>query len=38
MYHAEEWYKQYEMKYGATNRTVYLATDDPLLLHEAKKR
>ncbi|XP_052272764.1 alpha-(1,6)-fucosyltransferase-like isoform X3 [Dreissena polymorpha] len=37
MHHVVEWYDIYEKKHPGVQRKVYIATDDPGVLHEAKK-
>ena len=36
MKHVDEWFESYEMRHDVEQRRVYLATDDPNVLGEAK--
>ncbi len=38
MFHVTEWYKLYEKTHTVETRRVYLATDDPALLNEARSK
>ena len=38
MKHVDEWYDSYEMRHDVQKRRVFLASDDPSVLQDAKKK
>ena len=38
MLYAEEWYDTYELKHPGTPRKIYIASDDPKVVEEARSQ